>query len=121
MAKKERNRRSARQARSAARAEREQVELLSEDKPKGGILKKAESTATTKPEKKASKPGLFSGIRNYIAAVRTEMRKVVWPSPEELRNYTFSTIVILIIAGVVVWLVDTGIVAGLLAVTGLRG
>ena len=116
MAKKERNRRSARQARSQQRAEVEALQTSSEDKSKAAPVK-----AEAKAPVKQGKPGLFARIGNYFSAVRSEMKRVVWPSATELRQFTFGTIVILIVFGVAVWLVDTGIVAILAALTGLRG
>ena len=49
------------------------------------------------------------------------MRRVTWPSKEELRSYSVAVIVMLVVFGVLIWLVDTGIVAALVGFTGLRG
>ena len=56
-----------------------------------------------------------------IEDVRSEMRKVTWPSRTELRNYSVAVIVMLVIFGVAIWAIDTLIVGGLVAFTGLRG
>lgn len=48
------------------------------------------------------------------------MRRVVWPSKEELKSYS-SAIIVMLIFGVIIWLVDSGIVAVLVGYTGLRG
>jgi len=48
-------------------------------------------------------------IRNYFRGVRAEMRKVVWPSKEELINYTGVVILISAIISIVVYLLDLGI------------
>ena len=49
------------------------------------------------------------------------MRRVVWPSPEELKSYSVAIVAMLIVFGIVIWLVDSGIVAALVGYTGLRG
>ena len=49
------------------------------------------------------------------------MHKVVWPSKDELKTYTVAIIALLVVFGVVIWLVDTGIVALIAGFTGLRG
>jgi len=49
------------------------------------------------------------------------MHRVTWPSKEELKSYSVAVIVMLIVFGVLIWLVDTGIVAALVGFTGLRG
>ena len=53
--------------------------------------------------------------------VRVEMHRVVWPSKAELKDYSVSVIATLLIFGVSLWLVDTGVVALLVAFTSLRG
>ena len=49
------------------------------------------------------------------------MRRVVWPSRDELMSYSVAIIAMLIVFGIVIWLVDSGIVAALIGFTGLRG
>ena len=130
MANKDRNKRSARKARAQKRAEREAAQAASaasSNPQKTQDASKQQSNAVAKvPEKqgkpaKASnkKPGLGKRIGNYFAAVRTEMKRVVWPSRDELRNYSVAVIVSLLVFGIALWLVDTGIVALLVGYTSL--
>ena len=125
MAKKHRNRRSARQARQQQRAERIAAESgTSVEEAKELQAKQAKVAAAEKSkekEKKSDKPGIITRIRNYFSDVATEMRRVVWPSRDELRNYSLSVICMLVVFGVAVWLVDTGIAAALVSFAGLRG
>ena len=128
MANKERNKRSARKARAQERTERDVVSqpTTSTDKDKGIVAKvtksaEAPKAAPAKASKEAAKPKRFAGIRNYFSQVRTEMRRVVWPSREELKNYSVAVIVMLVIFGVAVWVVDTGVAAALVGFAGLRG
>ena len=129
MAKRERNKRAARKARQA---ERERVSAAQEA---AGMNKSAESSKSlfsrsksgNQPAKasktavaKADRSGL-GVVTGYFSDVRSEMRKVTWPSRNELRNYSVAVIVMLIIFGALIWLVDTGFVAGLVTFTGLRG
>ncbi|MCH3942794.1 MAG: preprotein translocase subunit SecE [Atopobiaceae bacterium] len=127
MANKDRNKRSARKARAAERSEREAVQASS---PASGPSKAqptekakvaaAISTPSDKPSKKdAPKPK--GKMRSYFDSVKTEMRRVVWPSKEELKNYSFAVIAMLVVFGVAIWLVDTGITALLVAYANLRG
>ena len=127
MANKDRNKRSVRKARAEERARVEAARAASapEESPKD--LAKAEKDAA-KAEKKAAKeqrakehPGPIRRIRNYLGDVRSEMRRVVWPSRGELKSYSVAIIAMLIVFGIVIWLVDSGIVAVLIGYTGLRG
>ncbi len=130
MANKDRNKRSARKARAEERARVEAAQAASAGSqaasPKPGrAAAVAEKKSEPKPEKKEKKPekkpGVFRRLRNYLGDVRSEMRRVVWPSKEELKSYSVAIVAMLIVFGVVIWLVDSGIVAALVGYTGLRG
>lgn len=129
MANKDRNKRSVRKARAEERARVEAAQAASAQgsagsdgkKPAKGVVK-AEKKLAKKDEKKSDKkPGLFRRLRNYLGDVRSEMRRVVWPSRDELMSYSVAIIAMLIVFGIVIWLVDSGIVAALIGFTGLRG
>lgn len=49
----------------------------------------------------------------HLKNVRSEMRRVTWPTRKETRKMSLVTIGILTVAGVILWLVDTFLVAGL--------
>ena len=124
MANKDRNKRSVRKARAEERARVEAAQAASV--VSSGSAAKAEKKAEKKPEKKAEKkadkkPGIFRRLLNYLGDVKSEMRRVVWPSKEELKSYSVAIIAMLIVFGIVIWLVDSGIVAALVGYTGLRG
>ncbi len=124
MANKDRNKRSVRKARAEERARVEAAQAASV--VSSGSAAKAGKKAEKKPEKKVEKkadkkPGIFRRLLNYLGDVKSEMRRVVWPSKEELKSYSVAIIAMLIVFGVVIWLVDSGIVAALVGYTGLRG
>jgi preprotein translocase subunit SecE len=120
MANRERNKRSARKARSAERAA---VEAGTE--PVSGGISKSTRDQLVKVQKAKAKeakaPSFLTKISSYLSAVGSEMRRVVWPSRDELQNYSVSTIAMLVTAGLAIWLVDTGIILILTAFSGLRG
>ncbi|KXB61728.1 MULTISPECIES: preprotein translocase subunit SecE [Olsenella] len=123
MAKKERQKRSARQARQQERAEREAARASASAEDAKSTSKKSGQSSNLSSSK-ASKPAKAkkrSRLRSYLSDVKTEMRRVVWPSKPELKSYSVAVIVMLIVFGILVWLVDTGFVALLVGFTGLRG
>ena len=128
MANKDRNKRSARKARAEERARVEAARAASEPESDSKNAAKKDS-AKAKEEKKAEKEkrkkdkesGLFSRMRSYLSDVASEMHRVVWPSRVELKSYSVAVVIMLIVVGAVLWLVDSGIVAGFVAYTGLRG
>ena len=127
MAKTKGGERARRQARQAKRARAEEQAKFQQPVASAASGKKATQANLAKPDKKeekkakGGKPGLTKRARNYLVDVKAEMRRVVWPSKRELRNYSIAVICLLIVFGVVVWLVDTGIVAALVGYVGLRG
>ena len=129
MANKDRNKRSVRKARAEERARVEAAQAASAQGSAGSDGKKpakevvkAEKKPAKKDEKKSDKkPGLFRRLRNYLGDVRSEMRRVVWPSRDELMSYSVAIIAMLVVFGIIIWLVDSGIVAALVGFTGLRG
>ena len=116
MPNKDRNKRSVRKARAEERA---RVEAASADSPKESEAKaKDKAVAKAKSDKK---PGFFKRIGNWFGDVRLEMHRVTWPTKAELTNYSVAVIITLVVFGVILWLVDSGIVAALVGFTGLRG
>ena len=47
-------------------------------------------------------------IREYFKGVRSELRKVTWPSRKDTYKYTLVVLVICALFAIFFWLVDTG-------------
>ena len=121
MANKDRQKRSVRKARAEERARVEAAQAASAPAESSKAAKKAEPEKAVAKAEKNKKPGFFKRIGNWFGDVKGEMRRVTWPSKTELKNYSLAVIVMLVIFGVVIWLVDSGIVAALVGYTSLRG
>lgn len=63
--------------------------------------------------KEKKKRGSFG---DYFKGVKTEMKKVVWPTKKEVASYTGVVIVTCAVFALCFWLVDTGVLAALRAV-----
>ncbi len=55
-------------------------------------------------------------IVEYFKGVRTELRKVVWPTRKETLRYTGIVVAVCLFFALFFWLIDTGILALLQAV-----
>lgn len=42
----------------------------------------------------------------FLKGVRSELKKVIWPNKEELKNHTFLVIISVILATVFLWVLD---------------
>ena len=58
-------------------------------------------------------------FKEYFRGVRTEMKKVVWPTRSEVVSYTAVVIAVCAAFALIFWLIDTGILAALKAVLGV--
>ena len=58
-------------------------------------------------------------FREFYRGVRTEMKKVVWPTRKELVSYTGVVILTCAVFALGFWLIDTGVLAALRAVLGV--
>jgi len=62
---------------------------------------KAASTSTKKQKVKGS-----NRIAKWFREMRSELKKVVWPTPKQIANNTFVALVLMASAAVVVWALD---------------
>lgn len=74
----------------------------------------ADAQAASKPakaEKKAKKdekPGFFKRVARWFREMKSELKKVVWPSGKQLVNNTVVVLVAVLIVGIIVCLFDLG-------------
>lgn len=62
--------------------------------------------STAVKEKRKRKPGPITKLRNFFRDVRAEMRKVIWPSAEEVGKYTAIVLFLIFVLGLFITLVD---------------
>ena len=70
--------------------------------------KKADAKKTKEKEKK---PGFFSRLKKNWKLAFGEMKKVHWPTRQEITTYTGVVLVTVAIITVLIWIVDSGITA----------
>ena len=69
--------------------------------------------------KKAAKPGFFARISKWFRELKSETKKVVWPSMNQVVKNTVIVLITIAIIGVFIWVFDFLISQGNLALTGL--
>jgi len=74
-----------------------------EDKAKR--TKRAAAATAAQQQKKSG------GLKAYFKGVRTEMKKVVWPTRKETIAYTVIVVLTCVAFGLLFWGVDTGFLA----------
>ena len=69
---------------------------------------KAEKAKKDKKSDKKSKPGFFARIGRWFRELKVELKKVVWPSKQDVKTNTNTLIVIacVVFVGVFIWIFD---------------
>ena len=49
----------------------------------------------------------WGGICRYFRELRSELKKVVWPTPKQVLKNTLIVLVCVLVVGVMLWLFDT--------------
>ena len=53
-----------------------------------------------------AKPNFFARIANYFKEVKSELKKVVWPTFSKIKQTTLIVIIYVLIVGLVIWGLD---------------
>ena len=81
----------------------------------------ANQKAATAVKKDESKPGFFKRIGKRFREMKSELKKVVWPTKKELTNNSLISIGMMLLSALVVWGFDQiaqMLVKALLAIAG---
>lgn len=85
--------------------------------------KKTAATAknTNAVKKEDKKLGFFQRIGKWFRDMKSELKKVVWPTPKQLATNTGVALVVMALAAVVLWVFDKGAGAAVNAIFELAG
>ena len=67
---------------------------------------KAADKKAAKAEKKDAKPGFFQRIARWFREMKSELKKVVWPTKSQMVNNTVIVLVCTLIVGICIWVFD---------------
>ena len=63
----------------------------------------APAKAATAVKKDTAEPGFFEKIGKWFREMKSELKKVVWPTPQALRNNTLVSLGMMVVSAVVIW------------------
>lgn len=72
---------------------------------------KKENKKTSSKGKKKEKVSVFTKIANFFSGVKTEFKRVKWPSRKEMVKYSIATIIFIICCSLFFYLIDIIIAA----------
>ena len=67
---------------------------------------KADKADKAKKDKKNSKPGLFARIGKWLKEMKSELKKVQWPTRKQTINNTLIVIACVVFVGIFIWIFD---------------
>ena len=86
----------------------EAAEVKKDSAKKSSEKKTADKKAEKKPEKK---PSVFAKIAKYFRECRSEIKKIVWPTPKATFKNVGIVLSVLVIVGLFIYGLDTGLIA----------
>ena len=93
---------------TATEAAKAEAKKAQEAKAKAKAAKKADKAKKDKKPEKQKKPSIFARIGKWLKDMKSELKKVVWPSGKQLVNNTVVVLVAVLIVGIIVCLFDLG-------------
>ena len=66
----------------------------------------APAKAVTAVKKDDSKPGFFKRVGKWFREMKSELNKVVWPTPQALAKNTAVSVVFMLVSALVLWGAD---------------
>ena len=66
----------------------------------------APAKAVTAVKKDDTKPGFFKRIGKWFREMKSELKKVVWPTPKQVAKNVLIVAACVLVVGVFIWLFD---------------
>ena len=82
---------------------------------------KLQEKSSKPPAKKSDKPRLRDRLSKWFREMRSELRKVIWPTPKQSLNNTLVALGVMFVAAIVIWGFDTLADAGVQALILITG
>ena len=81
----------------------------------------APAKAVTDVKKDDTKPGFFKRVAKWFREMKSELKKVVWPTGKQLFNNTLISVIVMVASAIVLWgfdLLASGLVHALINIAG---
>ncbi len=65
--------------------------------------KAAPTKAVTAVKKDDTKPGFFQRIGKWFREMKSELKKVIWPTRQQLTKNSLISVGVMVVAAVVIW------------------
>ena len=82
-------------------------------------LEQTKQAAPKKDKKSEKKPGFFTRIGKWFKEMKSELKKVVWPTPQQVLKNTLVVAACVVCIGIFIWLFDFVARIGIDAIIGI--
>ena len=73
---------------------------------KAGDKAEASSAASKKKPEKKKKDGLIAKVSRFAKELRSEIKKIVWPTRKQVFNNTCVVAAVMVSVGAFIWIID---------------
>ena len=91
---------------TATEAAKAEAKKAQEAKAKAKAAKKADKAKKDEKPEKQKKPSIFARIGKWLKDMKSELKKVQWPTRKQTINNTLIVIACVIVVGVFIWIFD---------------
>jgi preprotein translocase subunit SecE len=77
--------------------------------------------STNAVKKDTSRPGFFKRVAKWFRELKSELKKVVWPTPKQTANNVGVALAVMAVSAIVLWGFDSLAQAGVRALINLAG
>ena len=81
-------------------------EKMEQGQGSASASEKADKAKKDKKSEKKSKPGVFARIGKWLKDMKSELKKVQWPTRKQTVNNTLIVILCVVIVGIFIWIFD---------------
>ena len=83
-------------------------------------VSKAPAKAVTAVKKDDTKPGFFKRVSKWFREMKSELKKIVWPTWAQVVKNTGVVIAMMVVVGIFIGIIDLGLNAGVTALGFLK-
>ena len=92
-------------------------EKMEQGQGSASASEKADKAKKDKKPEKQKKPSIFARIGKWLKDMKSELKKVQWPTRKQTVNNTLIVIACVVVVGIFIWIFDalaSGIIAALI-------
>ena len=83
-----------------------EIEKMEQGQGSASASEKADKAKKDKKPEKQKKPSIFARIGKWLKDMKSELKKVQWPTRKQTVNNTLIVIACVVVVGIFIWIFD---------------